>query len=280
MKNSELVQTLIKKSQKIRKMMLEMCIRAETGHVTSSLSCIDILVTLYHGKILKFNPKNPNWENRDRFILSKGQASPALYTVLADVGFFDTKHLDNFAQKNGIFGVHLQHDVPGVEITSGSLGHGLGIASGIALAAKKNRKLFLTFCLLGDGECYEGSIWETALFASHHQLNNLIAIVDRNYLCTTDFTENLIQLEPVEDKWKAFGWNVLRVDGHDFESLLKALHFVRSRRSASPLVIIADTFKGKGIDFITNIPLWHAVAPKGEEAKIAMKELERGSSVE
>jgi len=272
---SSLITKLGKKAYQIRKEMLDMCIKAGTGHVTSSLSCIDILVSLYYGNIMRHDPKNPKWEGRDRFILSKGQASPALYTILADLGYFDKKDLEGFAQKGGRFGVHLQYDVPGVEITAGSLGHGLGVAAGIALGAKMNRDLYLTFVLLGDGECYEGSVWETAMFASHNRLNNLIAIVDRNYLCVTDFTENLIRLEPMEEKWLSFGWNVQRIDGHSFDELLCTLNTVRSRRSDMPLMIIADTFKGEGVECITNIPLWHGMAPKGKEAEICRIDLER-----
>lgn len=266
---------LQKKSYQIRKTVLEMCIKAGTGHVTSSMSCIDILVALYQGQILRFDPKNPKWEGRDRFVLSKGQASPALYAILADVGFFAHDELDRFAQKDGKFGVHLQHDVPGVEITSGSLGHGFGIAAGMALQAKMDRELHMVFTLLGDGECYEGSIWETAMFSSHQRLNNLIAIVDRNYLCVTDFTENLIRLEPMEDKWRSFGWDVERIDGHCFESILETLKNIRARRSARPLVVIADTTKGEGVACLSNIPLWHGMAPKGKDAEICRMELER-----
>ena len=270
----EMVKRLKKKAFQIRKEMLQMCVKARTGHVTSSLSCIDILVALYYGKIMKFEPKHPKWEGRDRFILSKGQASPTLYTLLADLGYFPKKEMDLFAQKGGRFGVHLQNDVPGVEITSGSLGHGFGVAAGIALGAKMNRDLYLVFALLGDGECYEGSVWEAAMFASHYRLNNLIAIVDRNYMCATDFTEDLIELEPMTRKWQAFGWQVKRINGHSFEELLVVLKNVRSRRATKPLVIIADTVKGEGIECISNAPLWHGIAPKGEQAKICRIDLE------
>lgn len=271
---SKLISNLREKSFEIRKTMLEMCIKAGTGHVTSSLSCIDILVALYYGKIMKFDPKNPEGNGRDRFILSKGQASPALYVILADLGFFPKKELHRFAQKDGKFGVHLQQDVAGVEITSGSLGHGFGIAAGMALAAKMNKELHLVFALLGDGECYEGSIWETAMFASHNRLNNLVAIVDRNYLCVTDFTENLLELEPLEDKWSSFGWEVCRLDGHSFEKMLEVLKTVRSRRSSRPLVIIADTIKGEGIECLSNLPLWHGLAPQGKDIQICRVDLE------
>jgi transketolase len=272
---SEIVTKLIRKSHQIRKLTLETCIKAGTGHVTSSMSSIDILVALYYGNILKFLPDKPEWADRDRFILSKGQASPALYTILADLGFFSKKELDKFAQKGGKFGVHLQNNVPGVEITSGSLGQGFGVAAGIALGAKMNRDLYLIVTLLGDGECYEGSIWETAMFASHNKLNNLVAIIDRNYLCVTDFTENLVELEPLDDKWKSFGWDVRRIDGHSFDEMLDILERVRSRKSRKPLLVIADTVKGEGIESICYNPLWHGMAPKGKEIEICRKELKR-----
>lgn len=271
----ELFDGLRKKSFQIRKMVLEMCIKAGTGHVTSSLSCIEVLVALYHGKIMKFNPKKPEWEGRDWFILSKGQASPALYVVLGDLGFFNKKDLNKFAQKDGKFGVHLQNSVPGVELTVGSLGQGFGVGAGLALAAKMDRRQNLVFTLLGDGECYEGSIWETAMFAAHNNLNNLVAIIDRNYLCVTDFTENLVKLEPLEEKWSSFGWEVKRIDGHDIGEVWRTLDFARSRESNKPLAIIADTVKGRGIKCITNSPLWHGMAPKGKDIEVCRRELER-----
>lgn len=272
---NQLFTKLKKKSFKIRKMVLEMCIKSGTGHLTSSLSCIEILAVLYYGKILKFNPKKPAWEGRDRFILSKGQASPALYVVLGDLGYFNKKELNKFAQKDGKFGVHLQNSVPGVELTVGSLGQGFGVGAGLALAAKMNRKTNLVFTLLGDGECYEGSIWETAMFAAHNNLNNLIAIIDRNYLCVTDFTEHLVKLEPMGDKWSSFGWEVIRIDGHSTEEVWGALDFAKSRKSDKPLVIIADTVKGRGIKCLTNNPLWHGMAPRGKDIQLCRRELER-----
>ncbi|HOK57141.1 MAG TPA: transketolase, partial [bacterium] len=168
-----------KKAKDLRKLVLDMCVKAGTGHVTSSFSCIEILVALYYGGILKYKVDNPKWEKRDRFILSKGQASPILYVILADLGFFPISACDKFCCADGMFGVHLQNDVPGVEITTGSLGHGLGIGAGMAYIAKKEKRDWFVFVLLGDGELYEGSIWESALFVSHHKLNNLVAIVDR-----------------------------------------------------------------------------------------------------
>ena len=270
---SNKIDSLKQKAKYIRNQVLDMCVKAGTGHVNSCLSCIEIMVGLYYGGILKFDPKNPRWKDRDRFILSKGHASPLLYVILADLGFFLKEDLEKFNQADGKFAVHLQNDVPGVEITSGSLGHGFGVAAGIALAAKMNKELYMTFALLGDGECYEGSIWETAMFASHNRLNNLIAIVDRNYLCVTDFTENIVALEPFDEKWRACGWRVININGHSFEEILEALKGFRSRKSTQPLVIIAQTRKGKGVEFLSDAPLWHSQAPKGEKALEAKREL-------
>lgn len=269
----EKIAELEKKANYIRNQILDMCVRAGTGHVTSSFSCAEIMVALYYGGILRYDASNPKWESRDRFILAKGHASVILYPILADLGFFLESELDRFCQTDGIFGVHLQDDVPGVEITAGSLGHGIGIAAGIALAAKMNNEPYFTFTLLGDGECYEGSVWESALFAAHHQLNNLIAIVDRNRLSAINFTEKAVRLSPMDKKWEAFGWEVANIDGHSFKEIFSALKDFRSKRSDKPLVIIANTVKGKGVSFMENQPLWHARAPEGKEAEIAKAEL-------
>lgn len=259
------------KAHSLRKSMFEMCVKAGDGHVTSSLSCTEILMVLYY-EIMNNNPKDPEWKDRDRFILSKAQASPMLYTILADLGYFPREEMQRFAQKDGIFGVHLQKTVPGAEITAGSLGHGFGIAAGVALKAKLDRNLFMTYTLLGDGELYEGSVWETAMFAAHHNLNNLVGIVDRNFQCTMDFTENLLALEPLDDKWKSFGWNVFRIDGHNTMELEKTLQKARSRFNNKPTMVIADTVKGKGIDYLSYKPIWHGSAPIKEEDILACRE--------
>jgi transketolase len=264
---------LEKKTNHIRRQVLDMCVEAGTGHITSSFSCAEILVALYHGGMLRYDTANPKWEERDRFILSKGQASPILYVLLADLGFFPDSMLSRFCQANGPFGVHLQHDVPGVEITAGSLGLGLGVAAGMALAAKMDNKPYMTFTLLGDGECYEGSIWEAAMFAGHRELNNLIAIIDRNWLCVTDFTENCVRLNPLDKKWESCGWEVVTINGHSFEEIFSALEGFRFPRRNKPLLLIADTVKGKGISFMENQPLWHGLAPQGKQAEIAKIEL-------
>ncbi|CAB5093734.1 Transketolase, N-terminal section (EC [Olavius algarvensis associated proteobacterium Delta 3] len=265
---------LTKKALQIRQDVLNMCCGAGTGHVTSSFSSIEILVALYYGGILRYDVANPGWPDRDRFIMSKGQASVLLYPILADLGYFPKEDTERFCQADGKFGVHLQHDVPGAEITSGSLGMGFGLATGMALAAQKDRKLHLVFSLLGDGECYEGSIWEAAMFAGHNRLNNLVAVIDRNYLCVTNFTENMLSLEPFEDKWRSFGWNVKAINGHSFDEIFGALEGVRSRKSSRPLAIIADTVKGKGISFMCYNPLWHGIPPSGDEAVCACSELQ------
>jgi len=269
------INELNKKVKYIKNQVLDMCVKAGTGHVNTAFSSAEILVALYYGEILRFDPKNQEWKERDRFILSKGHASVLLYPILADLGFFPEDELNRFNQSDGIFAVHLQHSVPGVEITSGALGHGFGVAAGLALAAKMNRELHMTFALLGDGECYEGSIWETAMFASHNRLNNLVAILDRNYLCATDFTENSVALEPMDEKWKACGWNVINIDGHSFEEIFEALNGFRSRKSSKPLIIIAHTRKGKGVEFLSDVPLWHSLAPKGQQAIEAKNELNK-----
>jgi len=270
----ETIAKLEKKANYIRNLILDMCVQAGTGHVTSSFSSVEVLVALYYGGILRYDASHPGWDKRDRFILSKGQASPLLYAILADLGFFPTDELNKFCQADGMFGVHLQNDVPGVEVSTGSLGHGLGIAAGLALAAKMDRKSYMTFVLLGDGECHEGLIWESAMFIGHHKLNNLVAIVDRNRLCVTGFIEKIVRLSPLEKKWESFGWDAITIkNGHSFKEILSAFERCRLRRTNKPLVIIANTIKGKGVSFMENQPLWHGVAPQGKQAKIAKRQL-------
>lgn len=262
------------KAKSIRKKAFEMVIKAGKGHLGGSLSCTEILVALYYGMILKFDPKRPDWEFRDRLIFSKGHANNTLYVILADLGFFPMSELDNYTKDGCLLGNHCDDCVPGVEVISGSLGHGLGIASGIALGAKLTRKDYMTFVILGDGECQEGSVWEAAMFAGHHSLNNLVAIIDRNNLGSEDFTENTSRLENLEDKWLSFGWNVRTIDGHSFESIFPAFEDCRSFKTAKPLMIIAKTIKGKGISSLENTPKSHHTLPNEGEILKALKELE------
>ncbi len=262
------------KANEIRKETLEMCISGKTGHVTSSFSCAELLTSLYFGGILNYDPEKPSWPGRDRFILSKGQASPILYATLAEAGFFPREWLSTFCQKNAHFGVHLQNDVPGVEYTTGSLGHGLGIGAGVSLAAKMNQADYHTIVMLGDAECYEGSVWEAAMFAGHHKLNNLAAIVDRNGYGVLAPTEDMVKLNPFDDKFRAFGWETKTIDGHSVKEILEAFKDYRSHKRDKPLMIIADTVKGKGISFMENAARWHGMAPTGETADRARKALE------
>jgi transketolase len=266
---------LEEKARQIRLDTLEAAACAGHGHLTSSFSCTEILVALYYGGVLRYDPLNPQWAQRDRFVLSKGHASAILYPILGDLGFFPNEWLADMCKANGRLGVHTQCGIPGVEITGGSLGHGLGIATGIALAAKLNRDLHMTFALLGDGDCYEGSTWEAAMFAGHHGLHNLVVFVDRNWMCVTDFTENAVRLSPLDEKWKACGWEAKTIDGHSFPEIFKALQGVRSRQLNKPLVVVANTVKGKGVSFMENQPLWHGGIPKGAELEQARIELGR-----
>jgi len=270
------IEELKKKAHELRNLTLKMCIQGGTGHVTSSFSCVELLTALYFGGILKYNTTNPKWEGRDRFILSKGQASPILYTTLMGAGFFPNECLNGFCREDADFGVHVQNDVKGVEMTAGSLGHGLGVGAGMALAAKMDRKDYFTFVILGDGECQEGSVWEAAMFAGHNRLNNLIAFIDRNWIGVIDYTERSVGLEPFKEKWESFGWEVKRINGHSFEEIFEALGDFRSFERQKPLMIIADTVKGQGIPFMQHVPLWHGIAPKGADAERALAELNKG----
>ncbi|MBU0778353.1 transketolase [Patescibacteria group bacterium] len=264
---------LEEKANQVRMQTLEMCTRAGSGHVVSSFSCTDILVALYYGGILRFDPANPKWDKRDRFYVSKGHGAMALYPILADLGFFAKDELSKFSQNDGILGAHPDNNIPGIEVVTGSLGHGLGLAIGMALCAKIDKKEYITIALLGDGECYEGSIWEGAMFAGHHQLNNLIGIIDRNGLSVTDFTEKSLRLNPLKDKWHSFGWDVVIIDGHSFREIFDSFKDFRLRKSNKPLMIIANTVKGKGVSFMENSPLWHNLVPTDEQTEMAMREL-------
>ena len=268
-----------KRANELRRRTLDMCIKAGTGHVTSSMSCAEIMSVLYCGGIMKHDPKNPEWEDRDRFILSKGQASPILYVILGESGYFPQERLNYFVRgedgsgKNAPFGVHLQCTVPGVEFTTGSLGHGLGYGVGIGEAAKLDGKDFLTYVLLGDGELYEGSNWEVAMYASHHKIDNVVAIVDRNGMCTNGYTEKIVSLEPIEEKFESFGWETRRINGHSVKELYGALER-NGNGTGKPYAIIAETVKGKGIASMTDKLYMHGIAPTGEGAEIARKELD------
>lgn len=268
---------LEKIAKDIRKKIFIMIYKAGSGHIAPSFSCVEILVALYY-KILKFDPKNYKSVDRDRFILSKGHACAALYTILAEKGLIEKDKLSTFCKCGSILGGHPEtHLVPGVEMSTGSLGHGLSFGAGVAFAGKLDKKDYRVFTLLSDGECQEGNIWEAAMFASHHKLDNLIAIIDKNNMQSLDKTENVLSLQPFADKWKSFGWNVREIDGHNISEIVNALESIPFTKN-KPSVVIADTIKGKGISFMENVPIWHYRLPNKEELKIALKELDINES--
>ncbi len=263
---------LQEKARELRRAIFKTIYRGGGGHIPGSLSIVEILTVLYH-RVLRIDPHNSKDPLRDRFILSKGHAGVALYAILADKGFFDKKHLDTFGKRGTILGGHPDmHMVPGVEASTGALGHGFPFGVGMALAGKLDKKAYRVFILLGDGECQEGSVWEAALFAPQHKLDNVLAIIDYNKYQALDRLDKIISLDPLVDKWKAFGWAVKEVDGHDIAELnkvFKSVPFV----SGKPNLVVAHTIKGKGVSFMENVPIWHYRLPNGEEIKVARNEL-------
>ena len=265
---------LEQKAKWVRQQVLEMCLIAGVGHIAPALSCTEILVALYHGGFLRVNPNKPSWEDRDRFILSKGHGCAALYAVLADLGFIPISELQTYTSAGSRLGGHAESDISGIEASTGSLGHGLPISVGMALAAKMDGKDYLCVTLLGDGECQEGSVWEAAMLAGHHHLDNLIAIIDRNMLQCIDFTEDAVTLEPFSKKWEAFNWDVNIVNGHSLKQILTTLNRLRSDKNGKPKAVIAKTIKGKGVSYMENKPIWHYRVPDSqEEIEQARKEL-------
>ncbi len=260
-------------AREIRKLSLEMVTSSNASHIGSALSIADILATLYE-KVLNINSKNPLWKNRDRFILSKGHACVALYSALACKGFFEKKELKTYGKDYSILMSHVSHHVPGVEFSTGSLGHGLPFGVGKALISKKTNKKWRTYVLMSDGELGEGSNWEALLFASHHKLDNLLAIVDYNKLQSFGSTEDTLSLEPLEMKFRSFGWEVRIIDGHNCEELYDSMSttpWVKKR----PSIIIAKTTKGKGVSFMENSVDWHYRSPSKEQLKKALIEISK-----
>lgn len=259
-------------SKEIRKKILKMMFDSQTAHLGSCLSAVDILTVLYF-KILKIDPKNPLDENRDRFILSKGHAAAALYATLAQRGFFPEKILNGYCLDGGKLPGHSTRGcVPGVEVSTGSLGHGLSMGTGMAMAAKNDNKDYRIFVLMSDGECEEGSVWEAAMFASRHQLDNLIGIVDYNKLQAFGRTNEIMALEPLKEKWESFGWQVKEVDGHNFAETEKNLSQIPFEKG-KPSLLICHTIKGKGISFLEDKLESHYKSLTKEEYEKALKEL-------
>jgi transketolase len=258
----------------IRRHGIEMTHLSGGSHIGAILSVADIIAVLY-ADVLKYDPKNPKWDERDRFILSKGHAGASIYAALAESGFFDVSELKTHYQNASRLSGHVSHHVPGVDFSTGSLGHGLSAAAGMAYALKKDGKNARAFVVLGDGECNEGSIWEAALFANHFRLNNLIAIVDHNRMQSLDYNENTLEIENFASKWSAFGWNVIEIDGNNHAELKNAFESTKLEDS-KPTVIIANTIKGKGISFMEMDILWHYRFPHdGWEYDTAVTELHK-----
>jgi transketolase len=261
-------------AKRIRQHCIRMTGTANASHIGGALSAADLLAAVY-GRALRYDPQRPDWPDRDRFIMSKGHACSALYAVLAESGYFPVERLETFYQNGSPLAGHVMHkNVPGVELSTGSLGHGLPVATGMAISAKRDGRPSRFFCLISDGECDEGSVWEAALFAPHHKLDNLIVIVDYNKIQSLGSVKEVIDLDPLPDKWRAFGWAVRELDGHDLpaiEAAVTQLPFEAGR----PSCIVAHTVKGKGVSFMENKLLWHYRAPLGDDMTKALAELEQ-----
>ena len=258
---------------RIRKQTVRMVNHAQSAHVGSSLSMADLLAALY-GKFLRVRPSEPDWADRDRFILSKGHACAGLYATLAELGFFPKEWLDTFYQNGGRLAGHATHTgVPGIEVSTGSLGHGLPLACGMALAAKRDDRSYRVFAVLSDGECDEGSTWEAALFAPQHRLDNLVAIVDYNKIQSLGRVKEVLDLDPLGKKWETFGWAVEEIDGHDMAEIAQHLTQLPFQ-SGKPNCIIAHTVKGKGVSFMEDKLLWHYRNPTAEDVAQAIEEIE------
>lgn len=275
--NITMMTQLEKKAAWLRREVFEMVVRAKKGHFPSSSSCTEILVSLLYGGYLKFDPKNPKWSDRDRLFISKGHAGMALYPILADLGYISEAEIAKFTHPDGILKFYPDPTIPGVEAITGSLGHGMGIAAGHCLAGRLDGRDFRSYVIVSDGECYEGSTWETALFAAHQRLEKLVVFVDRNGCCIMDHTENCVRLDPLEEKWRAFGWRTFSINAHDLKAIDEVLRIATTDGNGQPTAIIAHSIKGKGVSFMENQPGWHNRMPNTEEILQAREELSRGA---
>jgi transketolase len=261
-------------AKRLRVNIVKMIGAAGSGHPGGSLSQVELLTALYFG-VMRHDPERPNWRDRDRFVLSKGHGCPALYAVLAEAGYIDPALLMTLRKLDSPLQGHPdKRFLPVLEASTGSLGNGLSIGVGIALAAKMDGRDHHTFVVLGDGEMQEGQIWEAAMFAGYHKLENLTAIVDYNKQQLDDWTAKIVDIEPVAEKLRAFNWDTIDIDGHDFDQVIAALDNARNKRSERPTAIVAHTVKGKGVSFMENNIKWHGVAPKPDEVEAALHELE------
>jgi len=274
MEKKELIQNLKQKAKDLRKDIITMIYNAQSGHPGGSLSAIDVLVGLYYYK-LKIEPKNPIWQDRDRFVLSKGHCSPAIYTVLADKGYFPKTELDGYRKINRMLQGHPELSTPGIDFAGGALGQGICFAVGIALACRLDKKDCNVYVMIGDGESQEGAVWESSMAAAFHKLDNLIAIMDKNQVQQTGKTKDIMDIGNVSLKWKAFGWNVIDINGHDMPQIVKALDKASKLKNKKPTIIISNTIKGKGVSFMELNHKFHGKAPNEEEYKKAIEEIEK-----
>jgi len=270
--SDEDIDLLRQKANLIRRHVLRMTFAAGSGHPGGSLSYADILAALYF-KIMNHRPQDPKWEDRDRLVLSKGHAAPAYYAALAESGYFPVSELLTLRKLGSRLQGHpSRNKTPGVEMSTGSLGQGLSVANGMALAAKLDRRSYRIFCLCGDGEMQSGQIWESAMLGAHYKLDNVTAFLDRNRLQIDGPTETIMSIEPIAKKWEAFGWNVIEIDGHDMRQILDACDRAREVKGR-PTMIIAHTVKGKGVSFMENSVPFHGKAPNEDELKRGLREL-------
>jgi len=263
---------LRKKAAWVRRETLLIHKTAPETRIASSLSAVEIFVVLYYGKILKFDASNINWEGRDRFIISKGHGAICFYPILADLGYFDKKELQNVCREGTFLGGIPDSIIPGFETINGSLGHGPGVACGIALALKRKNRQETVFALIGDGELNEGSVWEAIMFAGEHKLDNLILILDNNRVCMLDYCKNILDLDPVEEKFRAFRWDAWRVDGHDVVQVHDTLSALKAQRNGKPKLLVADTIKGKGVASLETDSLSHIKTLKPAEIDRILEE--------
>jgi len=269
--NREVLQLELKATE-LRKQILEMIVTARGTHIASAFSIVELVLYLYKN-VLRIDPKNPNEEKRDKFVLSKGHGCAALYVVLADLGFFPKKLLNTFTSFGSILGGHPDRSkIPGVEVSTGSLGHGFSIAVGFALANKMNHSKYRVYCLVGDEELNEGSNWEAAQIAAHHKLDNLSLIIDENKLMISGFMKDILDSFSLKEKFRAFGWNTIEVNGHNFSDLSEKFKLAPIK-NGKPIVMIADTIKGKGVSFMENKKEWYSVLPDEEQMDVAVGEL-------
>lgn len=271
------VERLEEQAVQLRRDIVEMIHAAKAGHPGGSLSAVDMITALYF-HVMRIDPQNPRWEDRDRFVFSKGHACPALYAALARRGFFDPKHLTTLRQYHSILQGHPDmNKTPGIDISSGSLGNGLAIGVGMAMSGRLHHQDYMTYVMLGDGEVQEGMVWEAAMAAHHHDLGNLVAIVDCNGVQINGWVNEIMTVEPLADKWRAFGWNVVEVNGHNMKDLLTVLHTAKTMRH--PTVILMRTVKGRGVSFMEDDCKWHGNSPSDEELVQAILEIGEGGVV-